>query len=233
MNEEFAIHEGKTFQNFFAGVFGWMFIGLLITAVTAWGLLSSGMVVFFLLNPVLIWAFFIGEFILVFYISRMLVKAEVSPGRAKIAFVIYSVINGITLSSIFLVYDIGLIYKAFLGTAITFGIMAVYGYSTKADLSKISSFLVMALIGVLVITLVNYIFSFFGFYSGSLDLVLSYVTFLIFLGLTAWDTQKLKYMYNGSGSTEVLETASIVGALSLYLDFINLFLSLLRISSRD
>lgn len=223
-------------SRFFTSIFTWMFIGILITALTAYGLVESGLVVFFAISPILIWVFFIAELILVFYISRMLGSQKVSASRAKIAFAVYSVVNGVTLASIFLVYDIGLIYKAFIGSSLMFGAMALYGHYTKADLSKFGSILIMGLIGVLIMTFANWIFSFFGAESGTLDVILGYITLFIFLGLTAWDMQKLKAMYeytNGDG--EMIQTMAIYGALSLYLDFINLFLSLLRItgSSRD
>jgi len=179
--------------------------------------------------------FFIAEVVLVFYISRMLGSENISPSRAKIAFVVYSIINGVTLSSIFFAYGIGLIYKAFIGSALMFGAMALLGNYTSIDLSKFASILIMGLFGVIIMSLANFIFSFFGMYSGTLDVILGYVTLFIFLGLTAWDMQKLKGMYEYSnGNSELVQTMAIYGALSLYLDFINLFLSLLRISgSRD
>lgn len=221
-------------SRFFTSVFTWMFVGVLITAITAYGLVASGLAVLFLMNPVLVWVFFIAEFVLVFYISRMLGSEDMSSNRAKIAFVVYSIVNGITLSSIFFAYGIGLIYKAFVGSALMFGAMALLGHYTRIDLSKFSSILFMGLIGVLIMTFANFIFSFFGMYSGKLDVMLGYVTLFIFLGLTAWDIQKLKAMYNSTGNDQMLQTMAIYGALSLYLDFINLFLSLLRISgSRD
>jgi len=223
-------------SKFFTSIFTWMFVGILITALTAYGLVSTGLATLFLINPILIWVFFIVEFILVFYISRMIGSENMSSSRAKIAFAIYSIVNGITLASIFYVYDIGLIYKAFIGSSLMFGAMALLGHYTSIDLSKLGSILIMGLIGVLIMTFANFIFSFFGMYSGTLDVILGYVTLFIFLGLTAWDMQKLKAMYEyTNGNDEMIQTMAIYGALSLYLDFINLFLSLLRItgSSRD
>lgn len=222
-------------SRFFASIFTWMFSGVLITALTAYGLVASGLATLFLINPILIWVFFIAEFILVFYISRMVASDNISPSRAKIAFIVYAIVNGITLSSLFFAYGIGLIYKAFIGSSLMFGAMALLGHYTKIDLSKFGSILVMGLIGVLVMTLANFIFSFFGMYSGTLDVALGYITLFIFLGLTAWDMQKLKYMYDYTfANDEMVQTMAIYGALSLYLDFINLLLSLLRISgSRD
>ncbi len=219
-------------SGFFGSVFTWMFIGILVTALTAYGLVSTGLGVLFLMNPILVAVFFIAEFILVFYISRMLGSENISSSRSKIAFIVYSIINGITFSSVLYVSEIGLIYKAFIGSALMFGAMALYGRYTKADLSKFASILVMGLIGVIIMTLVNFIFSFFGMYSGTFDVILGYVTLFIFLGLTAWDIQKLNGMYQyTNGNDEMVKTMAVYGALSLYLDFINIFLSLLRISS--
>ena len=223
-------------SRFFTSIFTWMFIGILITALTSYGLVASGLATLFLINPILIFVFFIAEFILVFYISRMIASGNISEGRAKIAFAVYSIVNGVTLASIFYVYDIGLIYKAFIGSSLMFGAMALYGHYTQADLSKFGSILLMGLIGVLIMTFANFIFSFFGMSSSTLEIILGYVTLFIFLGLTAWDIQKLKAMYNyTNGNEEMIQTMAVYGALSLYLDFINLFLSLLRItgSSRD
>ena len=232
-SENNVIQDVNGRSRFFSSIFTWMFVGVLITALTSYGLVASGLA--FFMSTALVWIFFILEFILVFYISRMLVSENISPNRAKIAFIAYSVINGITLSSIFFVYGIGLIYKAFIGSALMFGVMAFIGHNTSIDLSKFGSILIMGLIGVLIMTLANFIFSFFGMHSGTLDVALGYITLFIFLGLTAWDMQKLKAMYQyGAESEDMVQTMAIYGALSLYLDFINLFLSLLRISgSRD
>ena len=234
--ENTVIQDVNGRSKFFTSIFAWMFVGVLITGLTSFGLVASGLATLFLINPILIWVFFIAEFILVFYISRMIGAENMSAGRAKVAFTVYSIVNGVTLASIFYVYDIGYIYKAFIGSALMFGAMAIYGHYTKADLSKFASILIMGLFGVIIMTFANFIFSFFGRYSGTLDVALGYITLFIFLGLTAWDIQKLKVMHSyTNGNEEMVQTMAIYGALSLYLDFINLFLSLLRItgSSRD
>lgn len=233
-NDSDVIQEvGGGRSKFFTSIFIWMFLGVLISGITAYGVVASGLA--FFLNTALIWLFFIAEFILVFYISRMLGSENMSSSRAKIAFIAYSVVNGVTLSSIFFAYGVGLIYKAFIASALMFGVMALYGHYTKADLSKFGSILIMGLFGVIIMTLANFIFSFFGAASQGLDIALGYITLFIFLGLTAWDMQKLKMMYDSiGGEGELVQTMAVYGALSLYLDFINLFLSLLRISgSRD
>ena len=230
--ENNVIQDVSGVSKFFTSVFSWMFIGLLVTALTAYLLVSTGFAIPFLINPILIGVFFIAEFILVFFISKSLYSDALTAKKAKILFVVYSIINGITLSSIFYVYEIGLIYKAFLYTALMFGVMSIYGHYTKADLSKFGSILIMGLVGVIIVTLLNYIFSFFGMYSGPLDVILAYITLFIFLGLTAFDVQKLKAICNTNVESEDrTQAVAIYGALSLYLDFINIFLSLLRISS--
>ncbi len=235
MYENDVIQDVGGRSKFFTSVFTWMFIGILVTALTAYGMVSTGLANLVLINPILVWAFFISEFVLVYFISKNMTAENVSSSRNKTLFIVYSIVNGITLSSIFFVYGIGLIYKAFIGSALMFGAMALYGNYTKADLSKFGSILVMGLVGVILMTLVNWVFSFFGMYSGTFDVALGYITLFIFLGLTAWDIQKLKAMYNfAEGNDEVVQSMAVYGALSLYLDFINLFLSLLRItSSRD
>ena len=143
-------------------------------------------------------------------------------------FVIYSVINGVTLSSIFLVYSIGSIAKVFLITAGTFGAMALFGYTTKKDLSSMGKILFMALIGLIIATVVNLFVK-----SSGLDLILCYGGVLIFVGLTAWDSQKIKEMcMSAEYADEGAQKMALLGALTLYLDFINLFLYLLRIFGR-
>ena len=143
-------------------------------------------------------------------------------------FFVYAIINGVTLASIFRVFEISTIAQTFFITAGVFGAMSAYGYLTRADLSKFGAFLFMALIGLIITSVVNI---FMG--SETLDWVISLVGVGIFIGLTAWDTQKIKMMVMQSNGYNVGKIATL-GALSLYLDFINLFLYLLRIfGSRD
>ena len=146
------------------------------------------------------------------------------------------IVSMLLLSSLFLTFQIGVLYQAFFMTAVTFGTMAIYGYITKKDLTRIGTVLIVGLIGVIIATIVNGIFGIFGMASTGLDLVISYVAVAIFLGLAAWDTQKIKYYYYESlGNENVQNNLAIYSALQLYLDFINLFLYILRIfaSSRD
>lgn len=229
-----VIQEGSVvngLSSYITKVFVWMFVGLLVTAGVAYGLAATGLFVFFY-NPIVLIGLIIAEFALVIYLSR--VSHDIAPTRAKIAFVAYSIINGITLASIFLVYSIGLIYQAFFTSALMFGIMAVYGHVTKSDLSRIGSICIMGLIGVILATLINYLLGIFGLFSTSFDLILSYITIFLFLGLTAWDMQKIKANYYATqGDSALSERVAIVSALALYLDFINLFLYVLKIFARS
>ena len=146
-------------------------------------------------------------------------------------FILYSVINGATLSSIFFAFSVATISKVFFITAGTFGAMALVGYTTKTDLTSMGKLLFMALLGIIIASVVNMFVA-----SSGLDLILSYVGVLVFVGLTAYDTQKIKQMcQTAPDAGESAQKLALIGALSLYLDFINLFLYLLRIfgNNRD
>ena len=167
------------------------------------------------------WVLLIAEFGLVFAISGAINR--LSSVAATGLFYLFAVINGLMLCTIFLVYSPAAITKTFFITAGTFGAMSIYGYTTSSDLSKIGSYLFMALIGLIIASLVN-IFV----HSSTLDWIVSIVGVLIFVGLTAWDTQQVKRMAE-IAPAEAAGKLATIGALSLYLDFINLFLYLLRI----
>ena len=161
------------------------------------------------------------------YISAF--QLHLSLTTATTLFILYSAINGVTLSAIFLAYTLTSIASVFFITAGTFAATALYGYSTKRDLSKLGGILFMALIGLILATVVNLFL-----HNSMLDLMLSYAGVVIFVGLTAWDSQKIKQML--AMQTDMGETAqkmALMGALSLYLDFINLFLYLLRIFGKE
>ena len=220
-------------NSYIVKVFAWMFIGLIATAISSYGLFRTGLFMLFMNMPALI-VLAIAEIGLVVYLTSAVAKNSISTLGAKIGFIIYAVINGITLSSIFIAYDIGLIYQAFLISALTFGIMAFFGKVTNKDLTKFGSILLMGLIGVILATLVNMILSFFGLFSTKLDIVLSYLTIFIFLGLTAFDVQKIKrFYYSSQGDMALASNLSILGALTLYLDFINIFIKVLRLLGRN
>ena len=206
-----------------------MFLGLLATAFTAMFVASQESLMLAIFgNKIFFWGLIIAEFACVIGISGAINK--ISTAMAVLLFFVYAIINGVTLASIFWVFKIGTIAQTFFITAGVFGAMSAYGYLTRADLSKFGAFLFMALIGLIITSVVNI---FFMEESKTLDWVISLVGVGIFIGLTAWDTQKIKMMVMQSNGYNVGKIATL-GALSLYLDFINLFLYLLRIfGSRD
>ena len=206
-----------------------MFLGLLATAFTAMFVKSQESLMLAIFeNKIFFWGLIIAEFACVIGISGAINK--ISTAMAVLLFFVYAIINGVTLASIFRVFEISTIAQTFFITAGVFGAMSAYGYLTRADLSKFGAFLFMALIGLIITSVVNI---FFMEESKTLDWVISLVGVGIFIGLTAWDTQKIKMMVVQSNGYNVGKIATL-GALSLYLDFINLFLYLLRIfGSRD
>lgn len=219
-----------TLNQYMSKTFGWMFAGLLVTFATGIVTVVSGLIVP-LVTSGLIYATLIGELVLVFVLSGRITKIQ--PSTATGLFFLYAVLNGMNLSTIFLVYSLGSLVLAFLVGAVYFGVMAVYGATTHKDLTGWGPKLLGGLIAMLVCSLVGSIFSLFGMSFGVLDLVLCAVGLLIFMGLTAYDTQMLKhhYAYFG-GDAAMLHKASIIGALNLYLDFINIFLYILRMVGR-
>ncbi len=205
-----------------------MTLALLVTAVVALFCASSqGMINFLYGNRAVMWVLIIAELGIVFGVSGAINK--LSSSVATGLFYLFAIINGMMLSSIFLVYDMSAIYTTFFITAGTFGAMSVYGYFTDRDLSKMGSILFMALIGLIIASLVNMFLK-----SSPLGWIISIAGVLIFVGLTAWDTQQVKRMAAYAPDNMVSRLAT-VGALTLYLDFINLFLYLLRFfgGSRD
>ena len=209
-------------------VYVWMTLALVLTGITAFGVASSpSLMMTIFQTPAIMWGLIIAELAIVIAISAAINRLSLTT--ATLLFVLYSVLNGATLSLIFAVYTMSSIANVFFITAGTFGVMAAYGYFTKRDLSSWGRLFLMALIGLIIATLVNV----FLVKSSGFDLILSYAGVLIFVGLTAYDTQKIKQMLAmqtdmGEGAQKV----ALLGALSLYLDFINLFLYLLRIFGR-
>ena len=220
-----------TLRRYVAGVmrkvYGKMTLGLLVTALTSFLMLSSdAMMNVFMSSSILFFGAFILELGLVFYLSARIDK--LSTGTATLLFYLYSMMNGVTLTPIFLVYTGASIATTFAITAGTFGAMTLFGYLTRQDLSKFGSFLSMALLGLIVCLVVNMFMR-----SGMFSLLISCAGVLIFVGLTAWDTQAIKRMCAESDSSMTGKVATM-GALTLYLDFINLFIYLLRFfGSRD
>ena len=228
--KEQELNRVSSFSVLMRKVYTWMAMALVITGVTAYGVANSPALIQAIYgNPVLFFVLIIGELALVWGVSARIHKLSLTT--ATLLFILYSVINGVTLSSIFIVYASSTISEAFLITAGTFGGMSILGYTTKRDLSKLGSYLLMALIGIIIASVVNIFLKSSGF-----DLILSYLVVLVFVGLTAWDTQNIKNMLEVEGDTgEGAQKVALLGALTLYLDFINLFLHILRIlgNSRD
>lgn len=211
-------------QSFFMQVYGWMFLGLLTTGALAYYTTTSETLLNLIFgNPYAIWVLLIAQLGLVMGISGAI--RTLSYSVAGFLFFIYSALMGLTLSSIFLVYTSESISTVFFITAGTFGAVSIYGYFTKADLTKMGSILFMALIGLIIASVVNIFLQ-----NPTLYWILSYAGVLIFVGLTAYDTQKLKNLvYSSNADSDTINKLAILGALTLYLDFINLFLYLLRI----
>ena len=202
--------------------FVWMTLGLAITGLTALFVADSNLIEV-IFSSGSFWMLVIAELAVVWFLSSRIMK--LSMPVATVAFAVYSLLNGVTLSPIFLVYTGESITSTFFITAATFGTMAVFGYTTKRDLSSWGSYLMMALIGLIIASVVNI---FLG--SSLLMWAISYLGVLLFVGLTAYDTQQLKAMIAASiGDEEQTKKVALLGALNLYLDFINLFIYLLRI----
>ncbi|MBP3738720.1 MAG: Bax inhibitor-1/YccA family protein [Muribaculaceae bacterium] len=208
-------------------VYGKMSLGLLVTALTSFAVLSSPSIMSVLFShQAVFWVLMAVELGLVIAISAAINK--LSTATATALFYLYSVVNGIVLTPIFMVYTMSSIGFTFLITSLTFGAMTIFGYVTKQDLTKFGAILFMGLIGLIICSLVNIFLQ-----SSALEWGISIVGVLIFVGLTAWDTQKIKEMASMADQSQVGKVATL-GALSLYLDFINLFLYLLRFfGSRD
>lgn len=206
-------------------VYVWMTLALVITGFTAYSVANSpGIMQAIYANRMMMWGLLIAEVALVWYVSARIDRLSLTT--ATMLFVLYSVLNGATLSIIFMAYTMQSIASVFFITAGTFAAMSLIGYFTKADLSSLGRILMMALIGLIIATLVNV----FLVKSGGFSLILSYVGVLIFVGLTAYDTQKIKQMLVAADDvSEDAQKIALMGSLSLYLDFINLFLYLLRI----
>ena len=211
-------------QSFFAQVYGWMFFGLLSTGIVAYYTANSAFLLDFVFSSkITFYALLLSPILLVFAISGMI--NSLSAGMASFLFFIYSAVNGLTLSAIFLVYTNESIATTFVIAAGTFGVTALFGYVTKIDLSKMGSIFYMLLIGLIIGSVVNLFLN-----SQPLMWLLTYAGIVIFVGLTAYDTQKLKQIaYSIDEDENTIGKYAVVGALTLYLDFINLFLRLLQI----
>jgi FtsH-binding integral membrane protein len=224
-----AIDEGL--RSYMLRVYNYMGIGLIVTGLVAWfsasnaitadgtALTAWGNVLF---NSPLQWVVMLAPLGFVLVLSFGINKLSVPAAQA--AFWAFAAVMGLSLSSIFLVYTGASIAKVFFITAATFGAMSLYGYTTKRDLTGMGNFLMMGLIGLIIASIVNIFMQ-----SSMMEFIISAVGVLIFVGLTAYDTQKIKESYSASFGADVLAKGAIMGALNLYLDFINLFLMLLRL----
>ncbi len=207
--------------------FGWMALCLLITALAAMGVVNSGLF-YQIASSGAMWLLIIAELVVVFVLSARIHKMSVTT--ATIMLIVYSALNGATLSVIFVVYSLGSIAKTFFITTGMFGVMALVGATTKRDLSKMGSILCMALIGLIIASLVNLFLR-----SSGLDWIISLIGVVLFTALTAYDVQRVKRLATETDlydDTQVGRLA-VISALSLYLDFINLFLYLLRFFGRN
>lgn len=205
-------------------VYVWMTLALVITGFTAYAVATSpGLLMAIVGNRFVLLGLIVAELALVVGISGAINRLSLAV--ATLMFVLYSVINGATLSVVFLAFTMSSITSVFFITAGTFATMALVGYTTKKDLTSMGRMLFMALIGLVIATVVNMFMR-----NSGLDMILNYVGVLVFVGLTAYDTQKIKEQLMMAGDAgEAWQKMALVGALTLYLDFINLFLYLLRI----
>ncbi len=213
-------------REFVSGVYGWMAGGLALTAVVAMSIANNpNAVIFLATHPWIMWLLIIAQIAMVFSLSI----ARMSGMTATIIFILYSGMMGVTLSGIFLVYTKTSIAQAFFTTAGMFGIMAIYGHTTKTDLTRVGQIGMMALIGIILASLINLFFR-----SSTLQLIISVIGVILFTALTAYDSQKIKQIgYEAYQMDEnTLQRMTILGALVLYLDFVNLFLYLLQLMGR-
>lgn len=219
----------KEQNKFLARTYGWMALALVISGIVAY----ATALYFTALQPEQAFNFYkigipilaIAEIVLVWWLSASIRKISVTG--ASIAFLIYSALNGMTLSSIFIAYTNTSIFSIFAVSAAMFAIMAIYGTFTKQNILSFGRYFFMALIGIVIASLINLFLR-----SNTFDMILSIITVVLFTGLSAYDAQKMLKASEHAQNTEVFKKASIIGALELYLDFINIFLSLLRLFGR-
>lgn len=207
------------------GVYGWMALALMISAIVGLYIASNYNLLYTLAASSAYWVVAIAEVVVVFMISARAHK--MSSTAAKVWFIVYAVLNGVTFGSIFAIYGLGIAGYAFLVTALVFAVMTVYGYVTKTDLTKIGNLFVMGLFGLIIASVVGIFIQTPGY-----TMALMYVGVVIFIGLIGYDTQKIKQLAYAE-SEGMLRNAGIIGALTLYLDFINIFIRLVNILGRD
>jgi hypothetical protein len=220
----------ESIGRFMHKVYAWMFAGLAVTAATSYYMFAHPAVLIYLLSsPVVFYALMALQIGLVVYMSSRI--TSMSYQAAVLSFLAYSSLMGVSLSPIFLVYTMSSICMTFVSAACMFGGMAIYGYYTESDLSRFSSILIMGLWGLIIASFANWFFA-----SSGLDYILSWVGVLLFTALTAYDVQKIKLlaysMEEDNAAGTMGSKIALLGALQLYLDFINLFLYMLKIMGR-
>lgn len=206
-------------------VYNYMTAALLVTALASYIAVVTELYMYFFNSKglsIVGWLVLLSPLAMVFFINSALAKASIE--KVKVMFFAFAVLMGLSIAPTLMIYTQASMVKVFLITAATFGSMSIYGYTTKRSLTNIGSFLIMGLFGIIIASLVNIFFA-----SDAMSFVISIIAVLIFTGLAAYDTQKIKLAYAESDSQDLADRKVIVGALSIYLDFINLFLHLLRI----
>ena len=219
---------GETFAALMRRVYLWMAIGLYLTAGVAFFVANSSLALVILGNPILYIGLFLGELALVIALSAAIHR--LAPTTAIALFLLYAVLNGATMSVIFLVYTLTDITLAFVSSATLFAAMSFLGYFVRLDLSRLGAFLIMGLVGLVIATFVNLFLA-----NSSLMWITTYAGIALFIGLTVYDTQRIKKTMTASlaaGDEQVVTRLGVLGALTLYLDFINLFLLILRLIGR-
>ena len=210
-------------RQFMISVYNYMASGLALTGIVAYGAAETGLYASLIDTPMLFWGVTLAPLALVLLLSFRIEK--MSLGAAKTAFWAYAALVGLSLSGIFFVYTGTSIARTFFITAATFLAMSLFGYTTRADLARTGSFLLMGLVGIIIASIVNVFFA-----SSIVQLAISVVGVIVFVGLTAYDTQRIKEIYLNSDSPAIAGKKAIMGALALYLDFLNLFILLMQLT---
>jgi FtsH-binding integral membrane protein len=230
MKHDYLSPDAKTFDTslstFMTRVYQWMMIGVLLTGLVAYVVAANPSLMMSLVMGPMKWVLFIAQFGLVMAIGGLINK--ISSTLATTLFLIYSAMMGATLSVLLYAYTASSVQSAFFTTAIGFAGLSFFGMVTKKDLSAVGTFCMMGLFGLVAISLISIFFP--GMRSGSFGLFIDFAFLLIFAGLTAYDTQRIKAMGQYAGSDELRSKTAILGALSLYLNFINLFITILNLT---
>lgn len=208
-------------KKLFSKVFGWMFVGLLVTFLTGYFVSNNENMIYNIANS--LWLIILVEFALVIILSARAHKMNYLT--SIVLFIIYSFVTGLTFSSIFIVYQMSSIISLFLVSAVIFGLFSLLGYKTKINLSKFSTILYMVLFGGIIVTIINLFLN-----NTMIDIIVSWVILIVFFGITAYDIQKIKRL---SYEIDDPNKIAIIGALELYLDFINIFLRILNLFGKS